>query len=60
MKLLDRSAVEHQGFADAGVRRPPLRWLLAGWLVAPALGLAAAGVGCGASWFLLGDDGAEV
>ena len=28
---------------------------VAGWLVAPALGLAAAGVGCGAGWFLLAD-----
>jgi membrane protease YdiL (CAAX protease family) len=34
---LARSAVEHQGFADAGVRLPRLRWLLAGWLVAPLL-----------------------
>ena len=27
----------------------------AGWLVVPSLGLAAAGAGCGAAWFLLGE-----
>ncbi|MBK9516962.1 MAG: CPBP family intramembrane metalloprotease [Anaeromyxobacter sp.] len=34
---LARSAVEHQGFGDAGLRLPATRWLAAGWLTAPLL-----------------------
>lgn len=29
----------------------------AGWMVASPLGLATAGAGCAAAWFLLDDDG---
>lgn len=37
---LARRSVEHQGFEDAGLRRPAGRWLVAGLLGAPLLVLA--------------------
>src|SRR5262249_43526460 len=36
-----RRWVEHSGFADAGLRRGPWRYLLLGWLLPPALAVAA-------------------